>query len=187
MEGQDADMTTPKSSVDLRKYLCERGVAARLIEKTPTQSTTDACAALNAGGIQADLGQFIKAIILIGAGSREPRTSAMAMVRGTDRLDLNRVREVVQEKMKIPSPAEAAAICAYPRGGTPPVGAEGISTIIVDRQLVEPPRLLYGGGGDQQHVTEIASVELLRHLQGVSATVIVTQIAVETPQSETRP
>ena len=129
-----------KSSVDLNQYIHREGVSARLLEKAPTESTADACAALNSAGIHAELTQFIKAIILIGAGSREPRTSVLVMVRGTDRLDLNRVRQAVGEKMKIPSPAEAASICAYPRGGTPPVGAEGIGTILIDRQLVEPPR-----------------------------------------------
>jgi prolyl-tRNA editing enzyme YbaK/EbsC (Cys-tRNA(Pro) deacylase) len=168
-----------KSSADLRKYIEQNGIAARLLEKAPTESTADACAALKAGGIHAGLGQFIKAIVMIGAGSREPRTSAMVMVRGTDRLDLDKVRKVLQEKMTIPSPTEAAAICAYPRGGTPPVGAEGIGTIIIDRKLIAPPRLLYGGGGDQRHVIEISSAELLQHLQGTSATVIVSQIAAE--------
>lgn len=174
------DKTAAKSSVDLKKYIEQHGVAARLLEKAPTESTAEACAALKASGIHAELGQFIKAIIMIGVRSGEPRTSAMVMVRGTDRLDLNRVKKVLQEQMKIPGPAEAAAICAYPRGGTPPIAAEGVSTIIIDRQLVEPSRLLYGGGGDPQHVIEISSVELLQHLQGMPATVIVSQIAAET-------
>ena len=173
------NVTSAKSSIDLAKYIELNGVAARLLEKAPTESTADACAALKAGGIHAGLGQFIKAIVMIGAGSREPRRSAMAMVRGTDRLDLKKIKKVTWEEMRIPSPAEAAAICAYPRGGTPPVGVEGINTIIIDLKLTKPPRLLYGGGGDQQHVIEMSSVELLRHLQSTSATVIVSPIAAE--------
>jgi len=170
-------MNAAKCSADLQRYIEKYELRARLLEKAATESTADGCAALNATGMHVNLGQFIKAVILVPADSRNAHGPGMVMLRGKDRMDPRKVEKAFSVRMVIPSPQEAAGICAYPRGGTPPVGAEGVSTVVIDRGLVVPPRMLYGGGGDQRHVIEIHSDELLRHLRSTSARVIVAQVA----------
>ena len=154
-----------KTCDDLQTYITSHGIQARLINKPATHSTADACAALCRQGVRVDLGQFIKALVLVGFGGDR---TVLAMVAGPDQVDLKAVERIVGHPVRLPTPDQAQAICSYPRGGTPPFGLSGIRRYVMDSSLLEPPRLLYGGGGDPQHVVELHSHELLRHLENAN-------------------
>lgn len=168
-------MGPAKDSTNLQMYIDAYALRARLIEKAPTESTAEAYAALRARGFEVHLDQFIKALVVTAGNPQKPTRVALVMVPGSNRVDLGTVGHLVGQKMRVPPPQDAARLCSYPRGGTPPFGATRVDTVIVDTALVAPARLLYGGGGDQEHVVEVHSEDLVQHLleaHGASAVVV---------------
>lgn len=154
-------------AMSLEAFLQEMKFKARLIRKGATRSTLDACEALAMQGIRVPASNFIKAIVARCHLSGDLKNTKMAllMVPGPNRLDLAAAKKQAgAERLFIPSPGEAETMCGYPRGGTPPLGT-GADVVVIDKRLLAPPRVLYGGGGDVEHVLEIHSRELYRALR----------------------
>jgi prolyl-tRNA editing enzyme YbaK/EbsC (Cys-tRNA(Pro) deacylase) len=160
-QGAGGEGTSMKTSEDLARFIEENGLDAQIIEKSATESTLDACEAVRSLGRDVTPEQFIKALIVKRSG--EPTEYLVVMVRGVDRVDMKAVSRAAGAKVSTASPEEAAEVCSYRRGGTPPVGLDGIGRVFIERRLVEPPRTLYGGGGDPEHVIEIGSEAMLEH------------------------
>jgi prolyl-tRNA editing enzyme YbaK/EbsC (Cys-tRNA(Pro) deacylase) len=91
------------------------------------------------------------------------KESIIVMVRGTDKINLEAVKAAVgAKKIRIPNQNQALTIYSYQRGGTPPIGFSSITTVVMDKKLLNPSRLPFGGGGDAEHLIVIESEELLK-------------------------
>jgi len=150
-----------KNYINLQSFIDEYNIEANIIEKPSTQATLDACEALKGMGYEVTGEQFIKAIVMIAEKENKVKEPIIVMVRGIDKIDTQAVKALISaKKLRIPDPTEAQTICSYPRGGTPPVGFTNINTVVIEKNLVSPPKLLFGGGGDTEHLIVIQSDEL---------------------------
>lgn len=150
-----------KNNNDLQNFINQQKLDAKIISKPSTQATLDACNELKKLGYEVTGEQFIKAIVMVAQMENKEKESIIVMVRGIDKINLEVVKELMQaKKIRIPDPIEAQSICSYERGGTPPVGFSNISTVIIEKNLVMPSKLLFGGGGDTEHLIVIESEEL---------------------------
>jgi prolyl-tRNA editing enzyme YbaK/EbsC (Cys-tRNA(Pro) deacylase) len=124
-----------------------------------THTAQDAAAAIGV-----ELGQIVKSLVFVappdpaaeGAGL-EP---VMALVRGTDRVDIGRLAEVTgKSRMRRASAAEAADASGYAIGGIPPFGHRRPITVVMDPALDAYPEV-WAAAGTANAVFPIAPATL---------------------------
>lgn len=162
----------------LQSFIDKHGVKAKLIEKSSTEETLKAHEALQKLDYQVQLGQMIKALVCVPLenGNYAKDKAVLAMVSANDRLNLKALAELLGfGRVMVADQKTAETLSGYPRGGTPPIGHDNKITVISDDKLFSQP-ILYGGGGDTNHVIEITPSEIKRVTDAEGCRFIVVKI-----------
>lgn len=120
----------------VRKYAEQRGVAIEI--RTFAESTHTAQEAADAIGV--DLGQIVKSLVFVAPhdpadadGTLQP---VVALVRGTDRVDLSKLAVVCgHPRLRRASAKEARHATGYSIGGVPPFAHDHEAVVVMDPAL----------------------------------------------------
>jgi prolyl-tRNA editing enzyme YbaK/EbsC (Cys-tRNA(Pro) deacylase) len=147
--------TVALDAADLRAWIDERGVRARLVVPgVPTPTVPAAAAAL---GVPASA--ILKSLVFVVDGA--PR---LVIAAGEDRVSypaLARSFGVTRRAVRLAGADEALAITGYAVGAMPPFGHRTPLETVVDADGVRAGRLVYGGGGTREALLEITTDELM--------------------------
>jgi len=100
--------------------------------------------------------EIIKSIVFLD----EKKNCFLAIVLGSDRISVAKLEKAVETKnLKIASEKEIFEITGYEAGGIPPIGIFGVRTIIDKKVMLKES--VIGGGGDNFHLLQISTKELL--------------------------
>lgn len=165
----------------LQEFVKKHGVESEFIEKPETQQTLKAHEQLTSLGFNVKPEQMIKALVCIPTEIEEPKTKAIiALVSGTDKLDLKVLAELLGEKRVIISDQKTAeSISGFERGGTPPIGHATQVPIIMDERLYSES-MLYGGGGRTDRILKITPKEIEKTAVKLKIPFLVSKIALPT-------
>jgi prolyl-tRNA editing enzyme YbaK/EbsC (Cys-tRNA(Pro) deacylase) len=158
----------------VHEYVQTQGLAARLIApQTPMPTVPLAAVALGVAE-----GQIVKTIVFEVKKGFEGKNGhgsvAVAIVTGDARVDRAKVAAVLSlPTLKLASPETVAAVIGYEVGGVPPVAHVSSVPVVVDPRVLEHEKV-YGGGGDDFHMLEIAPHDIVRLTNAVVADVILT-------------
>lgn len=154
-----------KDHASVQAYVQAQGLAARLIApQTPMPTVPLAAAALGVAE-----GQIVKTIVFEGKKGSGP--VAVAIVTGDRRVDRSKVAAVLAlPTLKLASPDTVSTVIGYEVGGVPPVAHVATVPVVVDRRVLEHDAV-YGGGGDDFHMLEIAPQDIVRLTNAVIADV----------------
>ncbi len=104
---------------------------------------------------------FVKNICLIEGNDN----LIVGIVKGEDRVNTtNVVKALNVEKLRIAAPEEILIKTGYPCGGTPSFGYGAI--FLIDPRVMEK-EVVYSGGGSENSLVKIASVELQKANKGM--------------------
>lgn len=147
------------------RYVEQHGIDARLIApETPMPTVPLAAAALGVAE-----GKIVKTIVF--EGKRVDGHVAVAIVTGDVRVDRARVAEVLKlPTLKLASPETVVRAIGYEVGGVPPVAHITNVPTVVDSRVLEHD-VVYGGGGDEEHMLEITPGDIVRLTGAVVADV----------------
>jgi prolyl-tRNA editing enzyme YbaK/EbsC (Cys-tRNA(Pro) deacylase) len=125
----------------VRAYAQQRGVSIKIVAFD--ESTHTAQEAANAIGVQ--LGQIVKSLVFMApvdatataaADDGEEEEPVMALVRGTDRVDIAKLASVLgRPRLRRASAKEAKAATGYSIGGVPPFAHDGPTLVVMDPGL----------------------------------------------------
>jgi prolyl-tRNA editing enzyme YbaK/EbsC (Cys-tRNA(Pro) deacylase) len=129
------DQTHP-AHLRVRDAATKRGVTIEVV--TFDKSTHTAQEAADAIGVE--LGQIVKSLVFMAprdpAGSDDDVEAVIALVRGTDRVDIAKLAVVAaRPRMRRASAKEAAAATGYSIGGIPPFGHLEKIMVVMDPAL----------------------------------------------------
>ncbi len=152
----------------VHEYVQAHGLAARLIApQTPMPTVPLAAAALGVAERQ-----IVKTIVF--EGKKGSGNVAVAIVTGDMRVDRSKVASVLSlPTLKLASPETVLSVIGYEVGGVPPVAHVSSVPVVVDRRVLEHDRV-YGGGGDDFHMLEIAPQDIVRLTNAVIGDVTMT-------------
>ena len=140
----------------LKKYMQEDKVKGQHL--TFTQSCHSVAEAATAVGASPD--DFVKNICLLD----EQGNLIIAIVKGEDKADRTTIAKVLNvPKIKMASPTEILEKTGYPCGGTPSFGYEAF--FLIDTKVMEK-EIVYSGGGSENSLVKISSLELQKANQG---------------------
>jgi prolyl-tRNA editing enzyme YbaK/EbsC (Cys-tRNA(Pro) deacylase) len=106
---------------------------------------------------------------------------ALAIVTGDARVDRSRVAAVLNlPTLKLASPATVSRVIGFEVGGVPPIAHRSSVPVVVDRKVLER-EIVYGGGGDEEHMLEIAPDDIVRLTNAVVADVTLSGEAEQGP------
>ena len=122
--------------VRVAEAAAKRGVTIDV--RTFDESTHTAQEAADAIGVE--LGQIVKSLVFVApvdpAGSDDEVEPVIALVRGTDRVDIGRLATVTaRPRMRRASAEEASSATGYSIGGIPPFGHRQRITVVMDQAL----------------------------------------------------
>jgi prolyl-tRNA editing enzyme YbaK/EbsC (Cys-tRNA(Pro) deacylase) len=120
----------------VREAAAKRGVAIDVV--TFAESTHTAQEAADAIGVE--LGQIVKSLVFMApsdpAGSDDDVEPIIALVRGTDRVDIGKLATVSgRPRMRRASAKEASTATGYSIGGIPPFGHSQHISVVMDPAL----------------------------------------------------
>jgi prolyl-tRNA editing enzyme YbaK/EbsC (Cys-tRNA(Pro) deacylase) len=152
----------------VHEYVQTQGLVARLIApQTPMPTVPLAAMALGVAE-----GQIVKTIVF--ESKKGPGPVAVAIVTGDARVDRAKVAAVLAlPTLKLASPETVLTVIGYEVGGVPPVAHVSSVPVVVDPRVLEHEKV-YGGGGDDFHMLEIAPHDIVRLTKAVVADVILT-------------
>ena len=158
-------------SVTVMNYVRKHGISARLIApETPMPTVPLAAAALGVGEEQ-----IVKTIVFEGKKGRGE--VALAIVTGDARVDRSRVAAVLNlPTLKLASPETVLRTTGFAVGGVPPVAHLSAVPVVVDSRVMDHA-IVYGGGGDEDHMLEIVPADIVRLTNAVVADVTVAAVA----------
>jgi prolyl-tRNA editing enzyme YbaK/EbsC (Cys-tRNA(Pro) deacylase) len=148
-------------------YITEHAISARLIApQTPMPTVPLAAAALGVAE-----GKIVKTIVF--EGKKVDGHVALAIVTGDARVDRGRVAAVLNlPTLKLASPETVSRVVGFEVGGVPPVAHVSAVPVVVDRRVLEH-EIVYGGGGDEDHMLEIAPNDIVRLTNAIVADVTI--------------
>lgn len=149
-------MNTP---VDLNQYIQEQNIAARLVH--PSQETPTVALAAQALGCREE--QIIKSVLFVIKQDEDQRV-ALVIANGTAQLDYRKLAAlfgVGRKRIRLAPPELVVALTGYPAGGVPPFGFPAAVPTYIDQQVLTQP-VVYGGGGDDRTLMQVAPQELVR-------------------------
>jgi prolyl-tRNA editing enzyme YbaK/EbsC (Cys-tRNA(Pro) deacylase) len=118
-----------------------------------TRTAQDAAAALDC-----DVGQIAKSLVFRGEETGDP---VLVIVSGADRVDEQRLAEVIGERVGKPDAEFVRARTGFGIGGVPPVGhSTPIRTLIEERLLAFDP--IWAAAGTPHAVFPVSAEELRR-------------------------
>jgi Cys-tRNA(Pro) deacylase len=131
----------------VRDAAAKRGVSIEIV--TFDESTHTAQEAAAAIGVE--LGQIVKSLVFVAPEdlAREDAglEAIVALVRGTDRVDIARLASVTgKTRMRRANADEAAAATGYTIGGIPPFGHRQRLTVVMDPSLDAYPEVWAAAG-----------------------------------------
>jgi prolyl-tRNA editing enzyme YbaK/EbsC (Cys-tRNA(Pro) deacylase) len=140
----------------LLDYIQKQGIGARLIASTsPTPTVPLAAAAL---GVPEE--KIVKTVVF--EGKKVAGHVALVIISGEARVDRARVAAALNlPTLKLASPATVLRTTGFEVGGVPPVGHLTAVPAVVDRRVMEHD-LVFGGGGDEDHMLEITPGDIVR-------------------------
>ena len=120
----------------VREAAAKRGVTIEIV--TFDESTHTAQEAADAIGVE--LGQIVKSLVFMAPADAAPDDAEMepliALVRGTDRVDVAKLASVAAKaRLRRASAKEAAAETGYTIGGIPPFGHRAHIAVVMDPAL----------------------------------------------------
>jgi prolyl-tRNA editing enzyme YbaK/EbsC (Cys-tRNA(Pro) deacylase) len=131
-------VSEPDHPANLRvlEAAAQRGVSIDIVTFDESTHTAQEAAA----AIGAELGQIVKSLVFVGpvdpARPDEDTTAVIALVRGTDRVDIGRLGSVVGiPRLRRASAKEASAATGFVIGGIPPFGHRERLTVVMDPGL----------------------------------------------------
>jgi prolyl-tRNA editing enzyme YbaK/EbsC (Cys-tRNA(Pro) deacylase) len=135
----------------LKRTLTELGIRfEHLVFERSCASVADAA---RTAGAAPD--EFIKSVCLRG----KDNTLLVAIVRGADRIDLDRVGTVLGvRRPRLAGPTWAQEMSGYPAGGTPPLGFE--ARFVVDGRVLDLD-LVYSGGGSSRSLLRMRPTNIV--------------------------
>jgi Cys-tRNA(Pro) deacylase len=145
-------MLTPD---DLARFIASQGIRARLIPNVGDTATVPLAAA--ALGVRPE--QILKTLLFYIAG--EP---VVVISHGEAPVSVRALADhagVGKRQVKLARPEQVLAETGYPVGGVPPVGHRRAHPVLMAESILAYD-VLYGGGGDDRTMLEIAASELLR-------------------------
>jgi GrpB-like predicted nucleotidyltransferase (UPF0157 family)/prolyl-tRNA editing enzyme YbaK/EbsC (Cys-tRNA(Pro) deacylase) len=158
------DKTETESGVKrFTNFLLSHGVTPDLVElPVTTRSASDAARAVGS-----ELTQIVKSLLFTGIKTKVP---VLVLVSGPNRVDLQRLSEIVGEKVHLADPQTVLAVTGYPVGAVPPVGIKEQILTVIDENLSHQPNVWISGGSD--HVLAKMPFQELSFLTGGRVTTI---------------
>ena len=147
-------MDAMKDSEWLRRFIEENRVNARLIKTGKVSTVSEA-----AREMKCRRDQIIKSVVLV----TESGKGVVAVVDGVSKVNMEKVERIVGERVKIAEKNEVEKLTGFQAGGVAPFGHECI--VIIDSGVFMNS-LVYGGGGDENHLVEVSPDEIVRANSG---------------------
>lgn len=137
--------------LDLERFLRQKGVWFRIVQKSSTVHTADAS---KVTGIS--LGRITKSLVFMADGQ-----PILAVVPGDRKVDSRKLGKVVgAQKVELVPFEEAEKFSGYPPGGTSPVYHVNIDRVVFDSLLMHF-ETIYGGGGARDRLLEMKVRDVL--------------------------
>jgi prolyl-tRNA editing enzyme YbaK/EbsC (Cys-tRNA(Pro) deacylase) len=151
---------------DLQAHITAKGIAARLVRDLGDTRTVP----LAAVALDVEEQRIIKSLLfLVRLPGQPDRQPLLVIIGGQSRVDYRAIAArfgVSRKKVRFASGEEVLAILGYPAGGVPPFGHRSSVPAVLDSALLaahqDSKAAMYGGGGDESTMLEIALDELLR-------------------------
>ncbi len=135
----------------LAAFLEEHTLAAEhLIFTQSCHSVSEAAATVGA-----EPTDFIKSICC----STKNRGFIVCILKGEDKLDLKKVKAILNTDISIAKPEIVLEKTGYPVGGTPPIGYQ--TQFFIDERVMQKD-YVYAGGGSPQALLRIAPHEIVK-------------------------
>ena len=136
----------------LSDFILANNLGAKIIDcEQPVHAVKQACEEM---GCAPD--EIIKSILFVD----ENKNSLMAIVLGNDRVSEKKLCSAAGARsLRIASEKEVFEITGYEVGGVPPISVFGVRTLIDKKVMLK--ELVTGGGGDNTHLLQISTKELL--------------------------
>jgi prolyl-tRNA editing enzyme YbaK/EbsC (Cys-tRNA(Pro) deacylase) len=147
----------------LVEYLDGQALAYQLVEHPPTMSAT-----AEAKATGRPPAQVAKTVVL-----QDGAAYALAIIPASEQLDLRKLRALLgaSRRLRLATEKEMARdFPAFEVGAVPPVGPSLPIAEVVDRRLLEEPRILCAGG-DHRHSIVLDPRELVRITEATVADV----------------
>lgn len=145
----------PLGCEDLKRFIDERGVTARII--TLDAHTTTVPEAAFALGVAEE--QIIKSLVF--QAGEEPILVINNGAARVDRRKLAAYLNLGRSRVKFASPQQALAVTGFVVGSMPPFGHRAVLRTLVDGAVVRL-ETVYGGGGGLEAMMRLTTAELLR-------------------------
>lgn len=140
-------------SIDLEKYLKEKKVWYRFIEKAETIHTADAA---KAAGLE--LSRVTKNLV----SQTDKGDYVLIIVPGDKRVNLKEAAKALSVKnIKLLPFEKAEKISGYPPGGTPSIGHKTKMKTLFDESLLKY-ETLYCGGGSRNKLLEMKTNDIIK-------------------------
>lgn len=133
----------------LQNYLSEKGINAELIEVKKAATVKEAAEELGCSRRE-----IIKSVVFVAENK-----PVIAIVDGASSVNKKRIEKILGKKVRIADRHKVEELTGYPAGGVPPVGHN--CRIIVDERVIKN-EMVYGGGGDENHLLLIPASYLIK-------------------------
>ncbi len=134
----------------LERYLNENEINGEIIEVPEVQTVERAARRLNCSKKQ-----IFKSIVFIS----DKGEGVIGIVDGESRVDKEKLESIYGRKLKIANKDEVLSLTGFSIGG---VAAFGNGCMVFVDKSVMDQDIVYGGGGDENHLLKISPKELLK-------------------------
>ncbi len=150
-------------------FLQANCVQAELIETGEDMPTV----ALAAKSLSVEACEIVKSIVFEG---KTESTVGLAIVPGNERVDPQKVATLLGlPSLKLARPEFVRRFTGYEVGGVPPVGHTSDIPVVVDQRVLGH-KLVFAGGGDEQHMLRIAPCEIVRLTHAIVGDIVKAQL-----------
>ncbi len=132
-----------------------RTLGFRIEVKQMTKSTRTAVQAAEALGCAT--AQIVKSLLFRGKRSGRPY---LALVSGSNRVDLQRLEKIVGEPVKMADPEFVRRVTGFAIGGVPPAGHRQSVPTFIDEDLLQH-RILWAAAGTPDSMFAIGAPDLI--------------------------
>ena len=134
----------------LESYIRREGIEGEMIPVFDVQTVEKAAKRLNCSKKQ-----IFKSIVFVC----EDGTGVVGIVDGESRVDKSKLESICGKKLRVAKREEVLKLTGFSVGGVSPFGTGCL--VFVDRGVMDE-EIVYGGGGDENHLIKIKSRELLK-------------------------
>jgi len=144
------DFKQRKDHTWLESYLKREGIEGEIGTISDVQTVEKAAKRLNCRKKQ-----IFKSIVFVA----EDGSGVVGVVDGESRVDKSKLENIVGKKLRVADRKEVFKLTGFTAGGVSPFGTGCM--VFVDRGVMDE-KIVYGGGGDENHLLRIDSKELLK-------------------------